>query len=312
MKRIIILSIIALYAFNLNAQKIEKGIWQIEIGTGIDANFNWITGGDWETIDKLNGTPVTGSAADGDWKDIYDSQTILNYDLDFTNFSDWESRFLEGISVGYFVNDGLLVGLGLDLSGLNTKDSYNNAPWNDDEVKWNEFTLGVIPKIRYYMETGRHQAIFFEGSYGMGINNRKAIVEGTLIPSGSSAIIGVGGLYTDPWDYDIIAYDPISGTGITTGLDDQDTWESKRNITSSSINIGVGYSAFLFSSREIFSIEPQIGFNINSRKRLSEITTYDISEEDTYVSSYEDKISNMGAYIKLKVSFYFGRHFWSH
>ena len=301
MKKIFTLIVITLLTLNLSAQKIEKGIWQIEIGTGVDVNYNWITGGDWKTKTTFNGNLVTGSDNDGDWSEIYDSQTNLNYDLDFTNFSDWESRFLDGISFGYFIADGFLIGLSLDLSGLHTLDNYNNDPFEEDKVKWNEFKLGAIPKIRYYMETGRNRAMFFEGSFGMGVNNRNAFAEGRLIPAGS-----------DPWGYEIIAYDPISGIGISAQPDENDTWESKQNIFSTSIGIGIGYSAFVFNSREIFSIEPQIGFNINSRKRVSETTTYDESGDDTTVFSYEDNISNMGAYAKIKLAFYLGRHFWSH
>ena len=298
MKKIITLLAVALFTLNLSAQKIEKGIWQIEIGTGIDANYNWITGGDWESKTNFNGDLVVGSNLDGDWTDIYDSQTNLNYDLDFTNFSDWEGRFLEGISFGYFVADGWLIGLGLDLNGLHTSDSYNNDPFENDQVKWNEFKLGAIPKLRYYVPFVRGNAMFFEGSYGMGINNRKAFAEGRLIPSGPLA--------TDPWGYD------VTWTGISPQPDKKDTWESKENIFSSSIGIGVGYSAFLFNSREIFSIEPQLGFNINSRIRKSETSIYDNSSDDRTVITSEDKISNMALYLKLKLSFYLGRHFWSH
>jgi len=302
MKKIINLLVLALFALNLSAQKIEKGIWKIEIGTGIDANYNWITGGDWKSETTFNGSLVPGSDVNGNWDEIYDSQKKLNYDLDFTNFSDWEGRFLDGVSFGYFIADGFLIALGLDLNGLNTSDNYNNNPFENDKVNFNEFKLGAIPKLRYYVPTGRGNAMFFEGSYGMGVNNSTAFAEGRLIPAG----------ITDPWDYDILAYDPVTGTGISAQPDEKDTWESKRNIFSSSIGIGVGYSAFLFSSREIFSIEPQIGFNINSRNRTSETTTYDESGDDTNVITSEDKISNMGLYLKLKLSFYLGRHFWSH
>ena len=301
MKKIITLAIIALLTLNLNAQKIEKGIWQIEIGTGIDANYNWITGGDWESETTFNGSLVPGSDLNGDWDEIYDSQTNLNYDLDFTNFSDWEGRFLDGVSFGYFVADGWLIGLGLDLNGLNTRDNYNDKLGADvgeeAKVKFDEFKLGAIPKIRYYIATGRGNAMFFEGSYGMGINNSKASAEGRI----------VGGFQTglaDPWDY--------NGAGIAAAADEKDTWEEKNNIFSSSVGIGVGWSIFSFNSREIFSIEPQIGFNINSRSRKSEITIYDESSDDTTVITSEDKISNMGLYLKLKLSFYLGRHFWSH
>ena len=299
MKKIFTLVVIALFSLNLSAQKIEKGVWQIEIGTGIDANYNWITGGDWKTKTTFNGTVIT--EVDGDWSDIYDSQTNLNYGLDFTNFNNWEDRFLKDISFGYFIADGFLIGLGLNLNGLHTEDNYNNDPFEEDKVKWNEFSLGAIPKVRYYMETGRGKALFFEGSFGIGVNNKNAFAEGQLIPVGA-----------DPWDYNILAYDPVTGAGISAQPDENDTWESKRNIFSTSIGVGVGYSAFVFDSREIFSIEPQVGFNINSRNRVSETTTHDDSSDDTTVFSAEDKISNMGPYFKLKCSFYFGRHFWSH
>jgi len=297
MKKIITLAIITLFTLNLSAQKIEKGIWQIEIGTGIDVSYNWITGGDWNTKETLNGELVTGSDDDVDWDEIYDSQSNLNYDLDFTNFSDWEGRFLDGVSFGYFVADGWLIGLGLDLNGLNKRDNYNDKLFSDAgekaNVKLDEFKLGAIPKIRYYIATGRGNAIFFEGSYGMGVSNSKAFAEGELPTLGA----------TDPWDY--IGTIPAQG-------DEKDTWESKSNIFSSSVGIAVGYSAFLFNSREIFSIEPQIGFNINSRNRKTETTIYDEDEDDTTVTTSEDKISNMGLYLKLKLSFYLGRHFWSH
>ena len=302
MKKIITLTIIAFFTFNLNAQKIEKGIWQIEIGSGIDANYGWITGGDWKTETKFNGSLVTGSDLNGDWDEIYDSQTNLNYDIDFTNFSDWEGRFLDGVSFGYFVADGWLIGLGLDLNGLNTGDNYNDKLGADigekAKVKFNEFKLGAIPKIRYYVPTGRGNAIFFEGSYGMGINNSKAFAEGRIVGGYQTGLV-------DPWDY--------NGAGIApVGDEEKDTWEEKNNIFSSSVGIGVGYSVFLFNSREIFSIEPQIGFNINSRIRKSETTIYDNEFDNTTVINSEDKVSKMGMYMKLKLSFYLGRHFWSH
>ena len=39
MKKIFTLAIVALFTLNLSAQKIEKGIWQIEIGTGLDLSL---------------------------------------------------------------------------------------------------------------------------------------------------------------------------------------------------------------------------------------------------------------------------------
>ena len=164
--------VIALFSLNLSAQKIEKGVWQIEIGTGIEAGFNWVTGGEFDYKTTSNGTVI--SESDGDWSDFYNSQTNLNYGLDFTNFNNWEDRFLKDISFGYFIADGFLIGLGLNLNGLHTAYNYNNDPFEEDKVKWNEFSLGAIPKVRYYMETGRGKALFFEGSFGIGVNNKNA------------------------------------------------------------------------------------------------------------------------------------------
>jgi len=303
MKKITSLLLTTLITLNTYAQKTERGIWQIEIGTGVNANYNWITGGDWKSdLQPFSGSTISN---DGDWTDIYSSQSNLNYDLDFTNFSDWESRFLNGISFGYFIADNFLIGLGLDLNGLNARNNYNDDPYNEEKVKWDQFNLGAIPKLRYYMHTGRGNALFFEGSFGMGISNNKAFIEGTLAPGTSDAWDNY--LNPDPATIN----DPV-GTGVIIPSDDKDTWESKRNIFTTSIGLAVGYSAFLFNSREIFSIEPMIGFNINSRKRVSETSIYDESADESQVLTIEDKIADMGPYFKLKLAFYLGRHFWSH
>jgi hypothetical protein len=55
MKRILTLAIVALFTLNLSAQKIEKGIWQIEIGTGINTGFNWVTSGEYDYKETSNG-----------------------------------------------------------------------------------------------------------------------------------------------------------------------------------------------------------------------------------------------------------------
>ena len=164
MNKIITLLVSALFTFNLCAQKIEKGIWQIEIGTGINTGFNFITGGEYDYNESSNGTVI--SESDGDWSDLYNSNSTINFDVDATNFQNWEDRFLKGVSFGYFVADGFLIGLALDLDGV------NNAI--DDTTKVNknaDFSLGITPKIRYYLPIKRGNAMFFETSFGAGINN---------------------------------------------------------------------------------------------------------------------------------------------
>jgi hypothetical protein len=266
MKKIFTLVVIALFSLNLSAQKIEKGVWQIEIGTGIEAGFNWVTGGEFDYKTTSNGTVI--SESDGDWSDFYNSQTNLNYGLDFTNFNNWEDRFLKDISLGYFVADGFLIGLGLNLGGFNTKDDDTTLV-----VKDGELTLGATPKIRYYIETGRGNAMFFESSFGLRLNNTSNRTDNVL---------------TEDWD------------------------ETKTNSFGSTIGLGVGWSFFNFNSREIFSVEPMIGFNINSGTTNSTFTTYDKSSDITNIDDKTDKFTSMGPYAKLKLGFYFGRHFWSH
>ena len=267
MKKIITLLVVALFTLNLSAQKIEKGIWLIEIGTGINTGLNWTTGGSFDYDQTINGTSLSGYPISGDWKDFYNSETELNFDVDATNFQNWEDRFLKGVSFGYFVADGFLIGLGLDLGGFNTGV--------DDTTQVNknsEFSLGATPKLRYYVETGRGNAMFFESSFRIGVDNTK------------------------------LATDYSNGN-----------WnETSNNIFGSTIGLGVGYSIFSFNSREIFAIEPMIGFNINSTSTNNVITSYDKASDIKTVTTEKNKLQSMGAYFKIKIAFYLGRHFWSH
>jgi len=267
MKKIFTLAIVALFTLNLSAQKIEKGIWQIEIGTGLDLGFNWVTGGDLDYDITRNGTSDPGYPIEEDWSDFYNSQTNFQYDLDATNFDDWEDRFLKNVSIGYFVADGFLIGLGLDLGGFNT---------NDDDTtminKLNHLTLGATPKLRYYIETGRGNAMFFETSFGIGLtndNNNREYQNGDWADTTSTSF-------------------------------------------GSNIGIAVGWSLFNFNSREIFSVEPIIGFNIGSGTTNRTFTSYNKAADIKYIEDRTDKFSSMGAYAKLKLAFYLGRHFWSH
>ena len=290
MKKIITLTLLTLISLNISAQKIEKGIWQIEIGTGIGADFSWVTGGSYEILQK---DPSGTTTSDGDWSDLYNSQSDLSYDLDFTNFSNWEQRFLNGVSFGYFFADGWLVGLGLDLDGLNSADSYED---DESAFKTNQFSIGAVPKIRYYIPTARGNAMFIESSIGLGISSYSTIIESD-------------GAYLDP-SLTIPTFD-IYGNPIPT-LDSDDTYEMQNSRLSTNIGIGFGYSFFSFHSREIFAIEPMIGFNFNSTSTSGISTYYDDSADEEYVYDRNDKTSSMGAYFKLKLAFYLGRHFWSH
>ena len=265
MKKIITLTIITLFTLNLSAQKIEKGIWQIEIGTGINTGFNWVTGGEYDYKETSNGTVILES--DGDWSDFYNSNSTLNFDVDATNFQNWEDRFLKGVSIGYFVADGFLIGLALDLDGENnTIDDTINVNKNAN------FSLGITPKLRYYIPIKRGNAMFFETSFGAGINNTTVQNE----------------YQNGDWNEDI------------------------NNSFGSTIGLGVGWSIFSFNSREIFAIEPMFGFNIGSGTTNSTYTSFDKAADIKYIDKKIDKGSSMGAYFKIKIAFYLGRHFWSH
>ena len=267
MKKIITLAIITLFTLNLSAQKIEKGIWQIEIGTGINTGFDWTTGGTFDYDHTVNGTSLSGYPISGDWKDFYNSETSLNFDVDATNFQNWEDRFLKGVSFGYFVADGFLIGIGLDLGVANT-----NVDDTTEVNKAGNFSLGATPKVRYYLTTGRGNAMFFESSFRAGVNNTKL------------------------------------GTDYSNG----DWNEYVNNTFGSTIGLGIGYSIFSFNSREIFSIEPMIGFNINSTNTKDISTVYNKASDTKTVITNNTKLQSMGAYFKIKLAFHLGRHFWSH
>ena len=67
-----------------------------------------------------------------------------------------------------------------------------------------------------------------------------------------------------------------------------------------------------FSSRENFAVEPMLGFNINNIRTYEEHTIYDDLTDTKTVLTEEEKKQSMGPYVKLKLAFYLGRHFWSH
>ena len=273
MKNIITFLVVALFTLNLSAQKIEKGIWQIEIGTGIGGGFDWTTGGSTDQDITINGTSIGGIyPISYDWSDLENSETVLDYNLDFTNFDNWEDRFLNGVSFGYFVADGFLVGLALDLGGINLNNDTITSITTNTIMKSSKFDLGATPKIRYYIETGRGNAMFFESSFGIGMENN------------------------------IISNEYSNG----------DFNELKTNSFGSTIGLGVGWSIFSFNSREIFSIEPMFGFNINSRTTNAVNTIYYDALKQTNIDDRTDKLNSMGAYFKLKLAFHLGRHFWSH
>ena len=272
MKKIITFLVVALFTLNLSAQKIEKGIWQIEIGTGIGAGFDWTTGGSLDINETTNGISNVGYPIDSDWSDLYNSETVLDYNLDFTDFDNWEDRFLNNISFGYFVADGFLVGLSLDLGGINLNDDTITSITTNTIMKSSKFDLGATPKIRYYIETGRGNAMFFESSFGIGLDNKITSVE-----------------YSNGDDYEL-----------------------RTNSFGSTIGLAFGWSIFNFNSREVFSVEPMFGFNINSVTTNTIETDYTKATSITNIYDRKDKLSSMGAYFKLKLAFHLGRHFWSH
>ena len=55
-----------------------------------------------------------------------------------------------------------------------------------------------------------------------------------------------------------------------------------------------------------------LGFNINNIRTYKEHTIYDDLTDVTTVHTEEEKKQSMGPYVKLKLAFYLGRHFWSH
>ena len=131
--------------------------------------------------------------------------------------------------------------------------------------------------------------MFFETSFGVAIDNRNTYEEGQILiapPNPLGSPFGLLGTF--------------------------DTHEVTNNTFTTNLGIGFGWSFFNFNSREIFSVEPMIGFNINSGTTNSTYTTYDKSSDITSIDDKTDKFTSMGPYAKLKLGFYFGRHFWSH
>ena len=247
-----------LLTVSLSAQTIDQGVFLIGTGTGIGFSSISVTGGTTSGKTTVDGTVVPGTEYDADWKDMYDKQSNSNYDFDFMNFSDWETRFLNGINLGYFVSDGFLVGLGLNISGLGDKEEFTNTA-GGGKTRNSSSAMTIIPRVRYYIEAGEG-ALFFEGSFGMGTSKQLTSSESSsedlqeTISKTFNTTIGVGAGYSI-FLGDAFAIEPILNIGIiseknsnestteVSGIKSVTTSEDK--LSKFAINFGIGMSFYL-------------------------------------------------------------------
>ncbi|MCJ8154008.1 porin family protein [Chryseobacterium sp. SSA4.19] len=184
-KLLAVAGVVALFGFS-NAQ-MTKGDWVISGNTGI--GFNSMN-----TNTKVNGTK-------------YDETKV--------------SSFSVTPSVGYFVIDGLAVGIDLGFNSSTTKQNKNKVTVS---------SFSVMPTATYYFQTGSKFIPFLGAGIGYSTNKVK---------------YNFGDLIVDP----ILLADAES---TTDGL----AWKAKGGITymatqSLGINLGLGFDQF--SNKETYS-----------------------------------------------------------
>lgn len=134
MKRIYTILVATLFSSNLIAQvEVEQGIFLLEMGS------NGFTSQNISSYEGLGGyMNSSGTIVNAEFNDIYDKYTQNSFELSFRS--------------GYFIVNGLAVGIGLDYNSKSINIKYASYPLQMGATDYDESESELIinPMIRYY------------------------------------------------------------------------------------------------------------------------------------------------------------------
>jgi len=210
MKKLFTILCAVMLTVSLSAQTTETGTFLLE-GSGMDMNMATISAQDQGDVDLMVGV---------------DKSTVRNMTL--------------GLLAGYFMMDGLAVGVAIDYSTEGTFESYTAAGSTDAET--GESSMMISPAVRYYIgETGA----FTQVKYGFGSDVTKSYTSGvddevtkrSALTFGAGYAIGLGD-YVSLNPMVSYAMHTITNESNTTGVDDTVT-------KAGALNFGLGISVYL-------------------------------------------------------------------
>tara|TARA_B110000444_G_scaffold248536_1_gene272531 strand:+ start:257 stop:970 length:714 start_codon:yes stop_codon:yes gene_type:complete len=151
------------------------------------------------------------------------------------------NRMTLGVLGGYFMMDGLAVGLSIDYSSEGTKTSYTETGWDDDESK--QVLMMIAPTVRYYIgETGA----FAQLKYGFGNDTDKAFESGEDDDVTKMSALTIGGGYAIGLG-DYVSLNPMLSYSMWTMTDEYTGSGSGDDVVTKvgALNFGLGITMYL-------------------------------------------------------------------
>ena len=274
MKKIFTILCAAMLTISLSAQ-IESGKFYMSLGNAYSPMGEMQNGPYSSIFSNSSGMSfgnewITGITVDGD-------------DDDDNGNDYWEKDQKSSIGnfnisgqFGFFVNDGLLTGLGIEYASLTMRDEYESdvdGDGRDDEYKSKNSmsSFALSPFVKYYIPLGQN-AIFINTSYTFGSINSKS-----------------------EWEWD------------NTSSPNQDDDDESEPYKTSRLEFGSGMAFFLTES---ISLEPSINYAFNTYTQEEEVSVgYNFDQFGNITGEiYEDqerKTSTNAFYFKIAASMYF-------
>mgnify|MGYP006080918231 CR=1 FL=1 len=266
MKKLIAIMCASLLTYVASAQT-ESGSFYISLGNAYSpiSEYNYLF--------RSNGVSfgtewVTGITIDGNDDDFENENWTKNQTQKTSNFN-------LGGQFGYFVTDGVLTGIGIEIGSFTSKYSneydMDGDGYDDYEAsKGKSSSLALSPFAKYYIPLGRN-SLFISTSYTYGIlkSSNKYEIDYSSMPN-----------YEDYKDYGEI--DPIK---------------------TSRLEFGTGMVFFLTKS---VSLEPSVNYAFNTYTQEEEV--YIGNNQMTGVSVYDyvtKKTKTNAFYFKIAASLYF-------
>jgi len=214
-----ILTVVALTTtISFSQVEVEQGSFLLEIGNnGFHA----------QSVNSIDGMGIQ------DFGDIYDKYNINEFNL--------------GLGAGYFVIDGLAIGLGLQYASSSTVVEYADEDIFGDDYESSENELIISPLVRYYFGESGVWTSFDYAIATISMDDSDGSYDDAEFPKRSAMNLKVG--YAISLN-DYVSLNPMIGYNLTTQTTkdagyDQDGNDADHVVKSGALGIGVSLTVHL-------------------------------------------------------------------
>tara|TARA_B100000809_G_C15003478_1_gene482340 strand:+ start:171 stop:941 length:771 start_codon:yes stop_codon:yes gene_type:complete len=237
MKKLYVILFTSIFSLNAMAQvEVEQGSFILEMGSN---GFKSQSVSSWQGIDPyawpedidgyMNGTNL--NMRDAEFGDYYDKYTINSFKLEFGG--------------GYFVIDGLAIGLGFEYSSSSIVIEYTDDAkdiFGEEDYDASNNELIISPGVRYYFGESGVWTSFSYAIATINMDDSEGNYDDAEFPKRSAFNIGVG--YAISLN-DYVSLNPMIGYNLTTQTTKDNGYDKDGNDVDEVIksnNFGVGLS----------------------------------------------------------------------